>query len=374
MTDVIVVGGGPAGASLALSLGRLGLEVELYDQSGFPREKPCGEGLMPGGVEVLRALGLTAAVGGATLNGVCYHVGDGSVRAGFEAASAGPLRKGLGQRRLRLDSAIWNAAAIEPGVVAHQNQPVEGPYVEHGRVTGVIVGGQIRRARLIVAADGASSTLRRKLGLERPLEPRRIGVRAHYQRAVGQAPLNDVQIFVRRGYELYVTPLPDNEVLVAALAHQAAVNGNIRCAFRRWQEAEVPLCRWLEGAEQTTELSGRAPLLKGTAPRAVPPGLVLIGDAATSVDPITAGGMSLALVSAELLAASLPQMLEGDRQAWRRFERARAKAVWIHRLLGATLLQLGQHPTAAKRVRMLMQACPSFMNALVKLASARISS
>ena len=73
MADVVIAGGGPAGATLALLLGRAGLSVELYEAKKFPREKPCGEGIMPAGVAVLERLGLRAAVGGRPLASVRYH-------------------------------------------------------------------------------------------------------------------------------------------------------------------------------------------------------------------------------------------------------------------------------------------------------------
>ena len=75
MTDVIVVGGGIAGSALAIALGRRGMQVELYERGSFPREKPCGEGLMPAGVAALERLGLRDAVGGAPFVGVRYFAG-----------------------------------------------------------------------------------------------------------------------------------------------------------------------------------------------------------------------------------------------------------------------------------------------------------
>ncbi len=56
MSDVLISGGGVAGSTLAILLGRRGLQVELFERGHFPREKPCGEGLMPAGVAVLNRL------------------------------------------------------------------------------------------------------------------------------------------------------------------------------------------------------------------------------------------------------------------------------------------------------------------------------
>ena len=61
MTDVLIAGGGIAGSALAILLRRAGLSVELFERGHFPREKACGEGLMPAGVAVLERLGLADA-------------------------------------------------------------------------------------------------------------------------------------------------------------------------------------------------------------------------------------------------------------------------------------------------------------------------
>src|SRR5689334_19680311 len=74
MTDVLIAGGGIAGSTLAILLGRAGLTVELFERGYFPREKACGEGLMPGGVGVLERLGLADAIGGAPFYGVRYYM------------------------------------------------------------------------------------------------------------------------------------------------------------------------------------------------------------------------------------------------------------------------------------------------------------
>jgi flavin-dependent dehydrogenase len=96
--------------------------------------------------------------------------------------------------------------------------------------------------------------------------------------------------------------------------------------------------------------------------------LIFIGDAAASVDPITAGGLSLALQSAELLAQHARELLTGSRLARRRFERARDHAVRIHRWLGASILALAGRPGLAELARRGFGRYPSAMQGLVSLA------
>ncbi len=367
MAQVIVVGGGLAGSALSIMLGRAGLSVDVYERSSFPREKPCGEGLMPAGVTILRRLGLEHTVGGEPLFGVRYHVRDTCVHAPLAGERDACDHHGLGQRRYHLDAALWRTAHATLGVRVFDGARVTGPLVEHGRVTGVVVDGQSRRAELVVAADGCSSTLRRSLGLERR-HPGRVGIRAHFKRASGQPKLSQLEIFMRAGYELYVTPLPNDEVLVAALAHRDVIGGSLRASFTNWIAAEPLLMRWLEGAVQISELLGRSSLVRDTN-ACVVPGLVLIGDAAGSVDPITASGMSLALASAELLAMNVRGLLSYDPAVLRSFELARSRMVRTHRRLAGCLLALAARPALASLALVFMRMFPAVMRSLVNVAA-----
>ena len=75
MADVLIAGGGLAGSALAIQLGRQGISVEMFERGSFPREKPCGEGLMPAGVAALGRLGLEALPEGEPFWGIRYHFG-----------------------------------------------------------------------------------------------------------------------------------------------------------------------------------------------------------------------------------------------------------------------------------------------------------
>ena len=135
-----------------------------------------------------------------------------------------------------------------------------------------------------------------------------------------------------------------------------------------------------EGAEQVSEILCSSPLA-GRARAGVAPGLVLLGDAAGFLDPITGGGMTQALVSAELLARHLSPLLVGalhacpdsigaapsetlDR-ALRTFDRARQSYLRDYRFLTAMVLWLADHPLLTERFLALLRSAPPLFTHLI---------
>lgn len=126
MADVLIAGGGIAGSSLAVMLGRKGFAVELFEKAQFPREKPCGEGLMPAGVAVLKRLDPSGALGtiagGYPFAGVRFYFENAaggrenykafsfcSPGVGQRPQSAGPGATFLRSGQLRCTRAHWNS-------------------------------------------------------------------------------------------------------------------------------------------------------------------------------------------------------------------------------------------------------------------------
>jgi 2-polyprenyl-6-methoxyphenol hydroxylase-like FAD-dependent oxidoreductase len=362
--DVIIAGGGLAGSALAIMLGRAGLAVELFERGKFPKDKPCGEGLMPAGVAVLRRLGLENAAGGAPFFGVRYHFGGQSVEGRFPGADSSAV--GRGQRRLHLDQVVFEAASATPGVAAHLNATVEEPLLENGRVTGVIVDGRPRRAALVVAADGVHSRMRHRLGLNKPVRRKRIAARAHFRLAADREQPPWVDVFVARGYEIYVTPLPENEILVAALADAETLEGPLQLAYQQWIRSQPALAARLEGAGQISELMSTSPLA-AKARCGVAPGIVLLGDAAGFLDPITGGGMTQALMTAELLAGYIARRPQAN--AWIfDFERERRAMLWDYSMLTQIVLWLADHPRLTEKVLSALRGSPALFSHLVGVA------
>lgn len=120
--DVIVVGAGPAGSVAAWALAEAGHTVLLLDRRRFPRDKACGEGILPKGVDVLARMGVVPALlaaGAQSFGGIRYHAPAGRTAVGaFPAGS-----HGLGVRRIVLDEVLLGVAR------AHRNVRVEEAFV-----------------------------------------------------------------------------------------------------------------------------------------------------------------------------------------------------------------------------------------------------
>lgn len=345
MLDFLIIGGGVAGSALAILLGRQGRSVELFERDRFPREKPCGEGVMPSGVAVLEKLGLGPAVGGVRFHGIRYHRGARCVEARFPMVTGLP-DYGLAQRRYRLDHALFEAAASTPGVRVHTGGALDRLILEDGRICGAAFGGHTHLAKLVIGADGANARTRSLLGWNVAAKRRRVGARAHFRLAAGRKVQPLVNVYLLGGCELYVTPLPAGEVGVAALADGDSVGMPLDAAFRLWRSRPRQLAEYLDGAEQTTDLMAASPLGNGSR-RGSAPGVVLLGDAAGSTDPITGGGMAQALLSAALLTKHLLRN-ECTDSAWLpAFERDRRLLLRDYRRVTRIVLWLSRHPRAA---------------------------
>ncbi len=303
--DVAIAGAGPAGAAAALFAARAGHRVAVFDKACFPRDKPCGEALMPSGRSVLKELGLEAevnAAGAPPLLGIVMGLRGGeSLREAFPVHANG--RVGLGVRRRRFDALLAERLATDaritfsPETVVHRinTGEKESPRLDTSR-------GEVS-ARFVAVADGLRSNLRHRLGWTRgPKRPHRYGIVAHWQT---DAPLDPwIRITVGTGLELYDAPVGPHERLLGLLCRQPEMRdfaGRLAAGYR---ELVLSFRPELRNATSIDDAVATGPF-RYRASTVARDGVFLVGDAAGFVDPISGEGVAAGLLQARAFAQAL---------------------------------------------------------------------
>jgi len=303
--DVAVVGAGPAGAAAALFAAARGHRVIIFDKQAFPRDKPCGEGLMPGGRPALRELGLEENVvsGGAPpLRGIQFgRVEEPHVAVPFPAHDG--EHAGLGIRRLTFDAQLADALGQHSGIqFSPQTEARDIRRDSDGMTTVLTAAGEVR-ARFVAVADGLRSALRHRLGWTvGPRPPHRYGIVAHWLMAGPVDPW--VRITFDRGLEVYEGPVAGDQRMVALLCYQDRMRefgGRLEARYREIAQAIRP---GLRQADMVGPVSAVGPFWYGTRTVA-DRGIFLVGDAAGFTDPITAEGVATGLRQARAFADAL---------------------------------------------------------------------
>lgn len=338
-TDVVVVGGGPAGLATAIAVRQHGLHVTVVDAARPPLDKACGEGLMPDALAALERLGvrLTPAHG-APFTGIRFVAGEQRVEAHF------PHGPGLGVRRPLLHQCLVERAQ-EVGVSLCWGSPVRTftPALLYG-------AGQRLAYRWLVAADGLHSTLRRHMGLHQlSVERRRLGFQCHYR----VPPWSTyVELYWHQRCQACVTPVGPDEVCVCLLTED-----------RRWRFCDVfqlfpQLAERLGGVAPSTPVRGA---VTGTyrLRRVYQDNMALVGDAAGSVDAVTGEGLCLAFQQAEHLAAAL---VTGDLS---HYAAAHRRLLRRPRLMASLMLLMDDHGWVRRRAMQALAMVPEAFSYLL---------
>lgn len=347
-----IAGGGPAGLALGILAARRGFSTVVLEKQSLPCDKPCGEGLMPKGVAQLAALGVRDRLGPADAHpfaGIRYVQEDGtSAEARFPEG-----RPGLGIRRVALVEAMA-AAARAAGVEIRERCPLLGHRRGEAEVVLTAGPGELR-ARLLVAADGLGSPLRRAEGLDRPATgPRRFGLRQHF----AVEPWSElVEVHFEDHLEAYVTPAGARRVGIAFLWEHGRLQGpiDVPSLLRRFPALQARVA----GAHADSTPRGAGPLERVASARTAHR-FALLGDAAGYVDALTGEGLSLAFTCAAALADLLPLALGAGATAasLRPYEVAVARAYRPYLLLTRLMLAVARRPPLRRRLVAVLRGAP----------------
>ena len=322
-TDVLIVGGGPAGAAAGYWLAKHGHDVTIVEKKLFPRDKTCGDGLTPRAVKQVNDMGLGDEL-------TQFHRYDG-LRATAHGRALElqwpdhPIypQHGYVVKRRELDSMIA-LNAEKAGAQLLQGMEASTPVIDRGFVRGAIVTNKSEnttteiRAKYVVVADGANSRFGRSLGTSRTKEwPYGTAIRTYWETPRHNEPWIESALDVkdRNGNPMpgygWIFPVGDGTVnigvgllstfrdfksvnttqLLDAYAHMVADSWEIN--------PDQPTCR---------ATSGRIPMGGSVGPKVGPSHLV-IGDAAGSVNPFNGEGIDYAYETARMAAECLHDAL-----------------------------------------------------------------
>jgi menaquinone-9 beta-reductase len=358
--DVVVVGAGPAGAATAARLGQLGVSgVVLLDKHDSPRDKTCGSGISPKGIEVLRELGVWGEVERASypIRGLRLVTPGG--REAFLSGGAS-VEAVVCKRRvldhLLVGRAVSGGARFLPGFDA------AALIEEGGRAVGVRArDGRQVRARFVVVAGGTHAS---------GLTPRR-GPRMLTQAIMGWwtgVPFRAhhvEMIFDRMLRPMYGWLFPEGDELVNIGITYNDDGRNARALFTAFLEKHF--ARRLTGARPVGAWKGHPVAASYRISDLTSPGRFVVGESGLMTHPATAEGIYQALRSGSAAAECLAEVLTGrsaesdarntyERRCRRLFARSFLAAGLFRGLVRTPLLdalvRVGQQPvvrrTAAK--------------------------
>ncbi len=371
MPDVIVVGGGPAGATAARTLAEAGKRVVLLDRARFPRNKPCG------GAVSMRALVrfpyLDPALERIRTHRLSRLYLEAPSGDGLTLTSHAPAA--LMIRRVEFD-ALLLALAREAGAEVLEGVEVAGAHETEHRVSLKTRDGREFEAPLVIAADGVNSIVARRLRMNPGWRPTDVALDMMEETPRdGLKSLDDQTLWVAYGYGgsegyAYVFPKADHVnvgigyVLDYYRTHVDAHPWDLQRAFT----AELKRRGVLAGESSRRHFTPFMIPVGGPLPRTASRRVMLAGDAGGFVNGITAEGIFYAMVSGDLAGrAAATGATAAYERSWRREIGAELRdAVLVQRHLLTTPSRIDGLVGAARRV-------PQVADLLVRYAMGEVS-
>ncbi|MFN7962185.1 MAG: tryptophan 7-halogenase [Thermoanaerobaculia bacterium] len=315
--DVLIIGGGPAGAAAAIVLARAGIRATICERERFPRFH-VGESLLPLQGPVLERLGLAEHIDSACFTpkyGAFFRSNDGSCWSDvdFERFLPAPFTYAYQVERSRFDELLLRHAERCGADVLEEHAVVEAQLAEERcRVRVRSSSGRDLEiaSRWVIDASGQGSYLARRLGLrETATDLKKVAHFAHFrggQRYEGKFA-GHITLVLGDGCWFWHIPLSSELASVGCVVDRDAWQGSKLDAadFLAAKIAASPwLAGWLSGTERVTEVHTLANF-SYTSKQFAGPGWTLVGDAATFLDPVFSTGVLLALRSGEAAAQVL---------------------------------------------------------------------
>tara|TARA_Y100001970_G_scaffold251214_1_gene323750 strand:- start:3152 stop:4369 length:1218 start_codon:yes stop_codon:yes gene_type:complete len=301
--DIIVIGGGPAGAATAIQAARGGASVAIFEKAPIGRDKVCGDGLTPRAIGALQELNID-------LEGIHKITGlrmiAGKTRRELKWPSGGSFPPfGAVWTRKELDSHLLETASQSGAKIFYETEAL--PELVDKKVIGVTNGSQKWTSDLVVAASGAPGKVARMLGAERKTdEPYGLAIRTYIESPRHADEYLEASLAMR---DANGTPIPGYGWMfptgngtvnlgVGALSTMKGfrkLNLNTLCDIYRDSIAD----EWEVGPYLEKPRAWRLPM---TSQKRHGDGWVAVGDAAGLINPMNGEGIDYSLESGMLIS------------------------------------------------------------------------
>jgi flavin-dependent dehydrogenase len=317
MSDVIVIGGGPAGSTAATLLAQQGFSVTLLERERFPRFQ-IGESLLPYNNDLFARLGVTDAIAAGESfpkYGALFITGDGrtSYNFRFDKRLRDPYRHSFQVKRSEFDHLLLKNAA-KHGVDVREETPVHSVDLSDPERAVVRTAGEELTARFVVDASGHGSVVGSRVGAREDVPSlKKIAFFAHYRnvpRAEGRDAGSTVVVVLRDAW-FWLIPITADLMSVGLVVDREHF---VRCGLQPQEllEQTIAATPWvaerMKDAERVTEIRARKDFSFRMSHLAGP-NYALAGDAAGFLDPIFSTGVFMAMKSADMTANAVTERL-----------------------------------------------------------------
>lgn len=363
--DAAIVGAGPAGATCAWYLAKRGIEPLLIDKARFPRDKFCGDAVIPRAQLHLKRMGVLDELVKA---GECLFTTSGGFvsPSGIECLSdsaQNPSGTPMSVKRIILDERIVRAAQSAGAELLEEFAVDEVVFDDRARTWKIRNGRRAVTAKALVLADGAQSKLARSLGIVKD-RPTAICSRAFIDGGTHSFDTDGVCYMERDLLPGYAAIFrhPNDELNYCAyiIPGGKAKPSDLKAVHHGLLEKSSVLRRHLGTGYDIEPMRG-AWLRLGGIPRSYADNLLIIGDAAGHIDPLTGEGIQFAMEGAKKAADTLASA----------FRIGRFDSSFLASYQDAWTQEFGRKFPLARAASKLMARYPELVDSMARVANAR---
>ncbi|GAC1385243.1 MAG: geranylgeranyl reductase family protein [Ginsengibacter sp.] len=356
--DVIIVGAGPAGCACALYLKDAGLKVAVFEKKTFPRDKICGDAIPSRAIKVIKQLspGITEELHHFQQKMFINKTRIIYGRRFFDFTWVGDSYT---SKRIDFDNFLLTMVRKFTSAEIFENRDLgevkqEGDYIKIENKLNQIT----YTAKMIIGADGANSIVAKQLVNRTIDRDHHVGsVRAYYSN-VTATPANTTEVFLDKkffpGY-FWIFPLTDNMTNVGYGMLSSEISKrkiNLRKAFLDIIETTPALSERFKNASLVGDVQGFGLPLGSRKVQMSGQNFILVGDAASLIDPISGEGIGNAMLSGKLAAE----------QTVRCFNKKDFSASFIAQYDSQVFKALGPELKLAYRIQTLMSKMPFLLD------------